>query len=244
MSKSEIAESKAPVIITGASSGIGLAAASLLLQAGYHVIGLARDFGKCTLQHDRFRQVAMDLGDLEQAIQQFAQLLQSIEGDIRGLVNNAGVGKMGHLEQLSSKDIQDTFNLNILAQVLLTRALLPRLKSQSVLSDIIFIGSEAALRGAQQGSVYCASKFAIRGFAQSLREESASSPVRIALINPGAVRTSFFEQLAFEPGPDEANAIDPADVAAVLLEILQMRPGTVIDEVNLSPHKKVWQRKG
>ena len=150
---------------------------------------------------------------------------------------------MGHLEQLSRQDISSVFNLNTLSPVLLTRTLLPRLKSQSRNSDIVFIGSEAALRGAQQGSVYCASKFAIRGFSQALREECASSPVRVALINPGAVRTPFFDSLQFEPGADEDNAIEPGDVARLVLDILQMRPGTVIDEINMSPRKKVWQRK-
>ena len=105
------------------------------------------------------------------------------------------------------------------------------------------MGSEAALRGAQQGSLYCASKFALRGFAQALREECTSSTVRVSLVNPGAVRTPFFEALDFEPGTEAENAIEPGDVADAIVQILQMRPGTVVDEINLSPQKRVWQRK-
>ena len=62
-------------------------------------------------------------------------------------------------------------------------------------------------------------------------------------MNPGAVRTHFFDGLNFEPGSSSDNAINPEDVAEVLLTILEARPGTVIDEVNLSPQTKVWNRK-
>ena len=98
-------------------------------------------------------------------------------------------------------------------------------------------------RGTRQGSIYCASKFAIRGFSQALREECGKSNVRVTLINPGAVRTPFFDELHFEPGAAQENAIEPEDIAEVLLTVLQARPGTVFDEINLSPLSHVWQRK-
>ncbi len=243
MSSKKETSPSAPVIVTGATSGIGLATAGHLLQAGYSVIGIGRDFSKCSLESDRFRKEIIDFSEPQQAAEQFAQLLKSIDGEIRALVNNAGVGRMGHLEQLSQENILETFNVNVLAHVLITRLLLPRLKSQAVQSDILFIGSEAALKGAQQGSIYCASKFAIRGFSQALQEECANSRVRVSLINPGAVRTPFFNELQFEPGPDPSNAIDAQEIAELLLDVLQLRPGTVIDEINLSPRKRVWQHK-
>jgi NADP-dependent 3-hydroxy acid dehydrogenase YdfG len=109
--------------------------------------------------------------------------------------------------------------------------------------DIIFLGSEAALHGARQGSIYCASKFALRGFAQSLREECGKAHVRVTLINPGAVRTPFFRELSFEPGMAADNAINPLDIAAAVLLVLKSRPGTVFDEINLTPLNHVWQKK-
>jgi NADP-dependent 3-hydroxy acid dehydrogenase YdfG len=99
------------------------------------------------------------------------------------------------------------------------------------------------LTGGKEGSVYCASKFGLRGFAQSLRLECAKSEIRVSLINPGAVRTAFFDDLHFEPGDRAENAIQPEDVAATVLSILAMRGGTVVDEINLSPRKRVWQSK-
>ena len=101
------------------------------------------------------------------------------------------------------------------------------------------MGSEAALRGTRRGSVYCASKFALRGFAQALREECAASGIRVTTINPGMVLTPFFDDLDFGPGQEPANYVLPEDVADLVITILSTRSGTVFDEVNLSPLKRV-----
>ncbi|MBT6392921.1 MAG: hypothetical protein HOJ73_05985, partial [Nitrosomonadales bacterium] len=76
-------------------------------------------------------------------------------------------------------------------------------------------------------------------FAQSIRQESADKNIRVTIINPGMVRTEFFNNLKFRPGDDDKNAIEPSDVAKSILTVLSMRQGTVIDEINLTPQKKV-----
>ena len=108
---------------------------------------------------------------------------------------------------------------------------------------LIFTGSEAALTGTQKGSLYCAAKFALRGFAQALRAETARSGLRVTLINPGMVQSPFFDELDFQPGKDADNYILPEDVAEVITQALMARDGTVIDEINLSPQKKVRTSK-
>ena len=231
------------ILVSGASSGIGLAISKALLAEGYTVVGLARNIERAGLEHPNFRAVEIDMAKLEQLPDQVKAILAALAMPLRAVINNAGIGKMGYLEQLSVKDIKQTFDTNLLSHILLSKAVLPHLKQQKDLSDMVFIGSEAALHGAQQGSIYCASKFALRGFAQSLREECAKSGVRVSIVNPGAVRTAFFDELGFQPGEEPDNAILPEDVAAVVLSMLQSRAGTVIDEVNLSPMKHVWQRK-
>jgi len=115
---------------------------------------------------------------------------------------------------------------------------LPRLKQRDR-SDVLFIGSEAALAGGKNGAMYCASKFAIRGFSQALREECAKSGVRVSLVNPGMVKTPFFDQLSFQPGDDSDNYILPDDVADTSKLILSARQGTLFEEINMSPLKKV-----
>jgi NADP-dependent 3-hydroxy acid dehydrogenase YdfG len=109
--------------------------------------------------------------------------------------------------------------------------------------DILFIGSEVALSGGRRGAVYSASKWALRGFAQTLRDECARRGVRVSVVNPGMVRTTFFDDLHFSPGDEEANAVLPEEVAEVVAMILSSRQGTVFDEIDLSPLKKVLKFK-
>ena len=101
------------------------------------------------------------------------------------------------------------------------------------------IGSEAALHGTQQGTVYSASKFALRGFAQALREEVSGCGIRVTLVNPGMVRTPFFSDLKFQPGPDDQHAIEAEDIASIIYQAMTTRDGSVIDEINVSPQQKV-----
>ncbi len=122
------------------------------------------------------------------------------------------------------------------------RAALPHLKKRDE-SRLIFVGSEAAWRGGKQGAIYCAAKFGLRGFALALREECQGSGVHISIVHPGPVRTPWFDSLEFAPGPEPENAIEPEDVARVIADTLAMRAGTVVDEVLLSPLKRVVARK-
>ena len=230
------------IVVTGASSGIGLALAKALLEEGYAVLGIANDFEKAGLNHPDFSSRSINLADLDTLPESLSSLLTEIDMPIKALINNAGIGRMGFLEQLAVKDIRLVMDINLTSQIIVTKAFLPLLKKQGQ-GDIVFMGSEAALKGARQGSIYCASKFAIRGFSQSLRDECGKSGVRVTLINPGAVRTPFFEKLRFEPGLAPENAIEPEDIASAVSMVLAARPGTVFDEITLSPRNQVWKKK-
>jgi short-subunit dehydrogenase len=106
-------------------------------------------------------------------------------------------------------------------------------------ADLVFMGSETALSGGIKGAVYSACKSALRGLARSLRQECAAGGVRVGIVNPGMVRTGFYNELDF--GPDEAptSSIAPEDVADLIIAMLCTSPGAVVDEINLSPLKKV-----
>ena len=114
-------------------------------------------------------------------------------------------------------------------------------ESRQPRGNLVFIGSEAALQGKRKGAIYCASKFALRGFAQALRQECSRSGVAVSLINPGMVQTPFFDRLDFAPGGDETNYILPQDVAQSVAMVLASRAGTVFDEIHLTPLKHVVQ---
>ncbi len=229
------------LLVTGASSGIGYATTLKLLSHGYRVIGVARDFQRNAISDKNFVPFAIDLSQLDTLPKKLAALRHA-HPQITGLIACAGKGHFGNIETFSYEQIRDLIELNFISQAFFVKAMMPGFKS-SKQADIILIGSEAALSGGKQGSIYSASKFALRGFAQSLRQECATSSVRVTLINPGMVRTPFFDALHFAPGSEPTQAIEADDVAEAILSALEMRRGTVIDEINLSPLKKVIRRK-
>ena len=229
------------VLVTGSSSGIGRAIARNLLQQGNEVIGVSRDCSKFKQKPDNFHPVQLDLSQLHELPQKIREIeLQYPKLD--AVVFSAGAGRFGSLEEFSYAQIEALMTLNFTSPVFLTRALLPSLK-QKARSDLIYIGSEAALKGSRKGTIYCASKFALRGFTQALREECSKDQVRICLINPGMVLTPFYDQLAFAPGDDESNFLLPEDVADAVSYVINSRTKMVVDEINLNPATKVAAKK-
>jgi NADP-dependent 3-hydroxy acid dehydrogenase YdfG len=225
------------VLVTGASSGIGRAVARRLLGLGHEVIGVSRDPQQFQTPHAGFYSMALEMADADQ-IEVAARHMLTDYPQLDAVVFAAGFGRFGSLEQFSNSQIQDLLQVNLIGQIQLSRALLPHLKQQAH-ANLIYLGSEAALKGTRQGSVYCASKFALRGFSQALREECGKSSVRVSLINPGMVDTAFFETLSFAPGQQSGQALHAEDIADTVQYILQAGTHVVIDEVNLSPASKV-----
>jgi NADP-dependent 3-hydroxy acid dehydrogenase YdfG len=225
-------------IVTGASSGIGLAICQLLLQQDWQVCGLARDFTKAIplTEHANFTPVSMDLAALDQLADSITQLIRPMPS-IDAVIFCAGKGQFSSIEEFSYSQIRELMDINFTSQAYLARAVIPKMK-RAKRGDLVFMGSEAALNGTRKGSIYCASKFALRGFAQALRDECAKSAVRVSIINPGMVKTAFFDTLNFEPGPDQSESILADDVAEMVAMVLNLRQGTVIDEITCSPANK------
>ena len=232
---------KRTLLVTGASSGIGRAIANRLLKQGHTVIGTSRDCSQFKTSHLNFHPIEIDFSQLNLVV----NLLKKLEKDyplLDGVIFSAGYGKFGSIEQFSYAQIEQMMTVNFTSQAFITRALIPGLKRKAH-SNLIYIGSEAALKGSRKGTVYCASKFALRGFTQALREECGSSSVRVSLINPGMVNTNFFTSLSFQPGDDETHALLAEDIAETVSYILDSSNNLVIDEINLNPANKVIKFK-
>lgn len=225
------------VLVTGSSDGIGRSITLSLLNSGAKVIGLARDHSKFNPETKNYIKYKTDFSNEEILLNTIAKIIKDHK-DLDCLVSNAGFGKFGTLETFSTKEINDFIFTNLTSHMILTNKILPHLKKIRK-GNIIFIGSESALKGGKNGSLYSAAKFGLRGFSQSIREESCSKNIHVSLINPGMVRTSFFNNLDFMPGEDKSNAIEPDDIGKIIIDILSTRNGSVIEEINLSPLKKV-----
>lgn len=232
---------KRTILVTGAGSGIGRAIARQLLQQGHHVLGVSRDSGKFIRHMANFSPVQLDLSRLNDIPQKIRELELAFP-DLDAVIFCAGRGQFGSVEEFSYAQIEDLMTLNFTSQAFLVKALLPALKRKNH-GDLIFIGSEAALKGSRKGALYCAAKFALRGFTQALREDCGKSNVRVCLINPGMVKTAFFDRLSFEPGDHQSNFIEPEDVAEAVSYVLHSRAQIVVDEINLSPLNKVVKFK-
>jgi len=232
------------VLVTGHSKGIGLAISQALLKAGHCVIGVARSRIE---DRDNLHQYSVDLSDLD-AIGTFINSSRSrLSSDnqinsIDAVVCNAGAGQFGALENFSATQIQQSIQLNLVSPLVLLRALLPALKKHDR-SDIVFIASESAIQAGRFGSIYSAAKFGLRGAAQSLRVECASANCHVGIVNPGMVKTEFFNTLSFEPGEAWQHSLHANDVATAVMTILNSPDNAVLEEINVRPLQHVVKKK-
>lgn len=222
-------------LITGASSGIGLAVTRLLLSLHCRVIGIARDFDKLNLDKELFQSHSQDLVDLNKTSELIKQLCKENRFDY--FIHCAGSGLFGSIEQFSVKQIDGFIKSNLTSALVLSHHIVPAMRRQKS-GRIIFIGSESAISAGKKGVLYSSAKFGLRGLALSLREDCSKDGITVSLINPGMVRTPFFNQQNFAPAKNPDNAILAEDVADTILHILQSNPDIIFDEINLSPRNK------
>ena len=184
------------VLITGASSGIGLATALYLAGKGYSVVGTSRsEQGLAALRGEASRRSVevtasqMDINTDEGVGRVLPQLMKE-QGGIDVLVNNAGYGLWGPGGTLSMKEMRDQFETNFFAAFRLMRAVLPGMIERGK-GTIVNISSVEGRLGTPFSGGYAASKFALEGLSESMRLELWPLGVRIVLVEPGLFRTNF-----------------------------------------------------
>ena len=229
------------VLVTGSSSGIGYEITLKLLGIGAKVIGIARNHDRSKLENKNYTTYKCDVSAHQKLEILLKQILKK-HPQINCFISNAGYGDFGPLENFSTLQIKSFIATNLTSHMVITKLLLPHFK-RIKMGDIIFIGSEAGLLGTQNGSLYCAAKFGLRGFSEALSKDVAKKNIRVSIINPGMVRTDFFENLNFEPGSNEDNVVCIKDISSTVEYILNLSRNTIVNEINLSPSKKAIKFK-
>ncbi|WP_397546609.1 SDR family oxidoreductase [Rhodothermus marinus] len=226
-------------IVTGASSGLGRAFAIALVQKGAHVYGLARRVERLNALRDelgpRFHPIACDVtrpNDVEAAFQRVIREA----GRLDILINNAGLGRMGPVDELSLEDWDVQMNTNLRGVFLCTRAAVPQMKKQNAETGfgghIINIASVAGLIGNPNLSAYNATKFGVRGFSEAIMKELRDHGIKVTCVYPGSVATEFFEVSGMR-GADRP--VTPEQVAQTILHILETDDNYLISEVVIRP---------
>lgn len=183
-------------LITGASSGIGRATALHLAQHGWNVIATSRNASRLQdLQNEasenglRITAVELDINS-DQAVERIVPEIITEHGAIDALVNNAGFGLWGPVEDLSISEIKNQFETNFFAAVRMMQATLPAMIEQRN-GIIVNVSSVLGRMGTPFNGAYVSSKFALEGISESLRTELQPFGVRIAMVEPGLFRTDF-----------------------------------------------------
>jgi len=190
---------KKTVLITGASSGIGKAAARLFAGKGWNVVAtMCTPDAEDLVRLDDVLVTSLDVQDRDSISRAIATGITRF-GRIDALINNAGFSLFGVFESISREKIQEQFNVNVLGVMNVTRALLPHFRRNKG-GLIINISSRAGLVGLPMISLYCATKFALEGFSESLACELASQGIAVKIVEPsgGVTSTNFSERMGRE----------------------------------------------
>ncbi len=177
-------------VVTGASSGIGEATALRLMHAGYAVYGAARRVERMQVLADAgVKVIGMDVTDDESMTSGIRQILDEV-GRIDVLVNNAGFGSYGAVEDVPIQDARYQFEVNVFGLARLTQLVLPIMRRQGS-GRIINISSMGGKIYAPMGSWYHATKFAVEGLSDSLRLELKPFGIQVVVVQPGGIRTEW-----------------------------------------------------
>ncbi len=218
------------IIITGVSKGIGLATAKLLLETGVTVIAWNRS--RPAIEHANFHFFETDVQSQESVGKAWQQTTSKLGKDIFGLINNAGLGLPGNLDEIPVEDWHTMFRTNVDGIFYCTRLVLPEMKRQEA-GYIVNISSTAGLTGIEGMSGYCATKHAVRGISQSLYKEVRNFGVKVTCIYPGSVQTNFFDE--FENVTANENMMQPEDIASTILHVLQSPPNYHHVDIEVRP---------
>lgn len=188
--------------ITGASRGFGLRVARLALERGDKVVATARRaqaISDVLGEHDNLLAISLDVTDEAQA-REAAKAAALRFGRIDVLLNNAGFGLLGAVEEAAAEEVERVYRTNVFGLLNVTRAVLPYMRSQRS-GRILNISSIGGYRGAAGFGVYSSTKFAVEGLSEALHAELAPLGIHVTVVEPGYFRTDFLDASSLTVSP-------------------------------------------
>ncbi|MGD2091658.1 MAG: SDR family oxidoreductase [Candidatus Aminicenantes bacterium] len=222
----------AKILITGGSLGIGKVTAKVLVESGAAVVITGRHqsrLDKAAAETGAFPLVA-DISLARDRERTIAECLQKLNG-LDVLINNAGIGEFAAISEFTLEQFQKVFEVNVFGTALMTQLAVEIFEKQKS-GNIINIASTAAVKGFEQGTVYAASKFALRGMTQCWQAELRKHNIRVMEINPSEVTTAFANPDRVER-PDQPNKLRSQEIAHAIKAMLEMENRGFIPELTV-----------
>ncbi len=221
------------VLVTGGTSGIGLAIAKMAKEKGASVIVNARDEEKIEKVKAEFGFDAYkcDVSKEEDVLSLFSEIRKKYN-KLDVLVNNAGFGNFAKLTEIDSKEFKDVHSTNVFGAMLMAREAAKIFQSQHS-GNIVNISSTAGTKGFGGGSAYVASKFALKGMTECWRAELRPYNVRVMLVNPSEVQTEFASRSRGERRAYNPSKLHSEDIAHSVITALEMDDRGFIPELTV-----------
>jgi len=224
-------------LVTGAGRGLGAATVDAFSRAGYTVAALDVGWGAEDQPADEtcVLRLRCDVSDASAVMSTTSEALDRL-GRIDVAVNCAGIDHTYWIEELTIEQFDQIIGVNLRGPFLIAKAVWPIMKQQGS-GHIINVASTAAIRAWSGASAYHASKFGLLGLGRGLGVEGRRDGIQVTTVIPGGMRTGFFERFVEQgiPLPDPAGLQDPATVAATIVHITTLPPGSIIQEIVITP---------
>ena len=221
------------VLITGGSTGIGLATAKMAKERGAKVLITGRNLDKLKRAADEHDLdfFNSDVSDEQQVLKTYEYMNSNYE-NLDVLVNNAGFGYFEGIETLDKSKFDSVLGTNVVGAALMTREATKIFKNQ-IYGNIVNIASTAALKGFAGGTAYVATKFALRGMSECWRAELRKYNVRVILVNPSEVQTEFVTNAGFEERNFNPTKLVSEDIAHSIITALEIDDRGFIPELTV-----------